>query len=78
MDEASGRVREAELQLRLARAELAAKAKNQRLLQKEADATRTVRNILIPRVFGTCMSCLCTGWVSISRTDFGMSLCLYE
>ena len=78
VDEASSRVREAELQLRLARAELAAKAKTQRHLQKEADATRTVRNILIPRVFGTCMSCLCTGWVSISRTDFGMSLCLYE
>ena len=60
VDEASSRVREAELQLRLARAELAAKAKTQRLLQKEADATRTVRNIPIPRVFGTCMSCLCT------------------
>ena len=66
VDEASSRVREAELQLRLARAELAAKAKTQRLLQKEADATRTVRNILIPRVFGTCMSCLCTYMSGIS------------
>ena len=53
VDEASRRVREAELQLRLARAELAAKTKTQRLLQKETDAARTVRNILIPRVFGS-------------------------
>ena len=21
---------------------------------------------------------ICTGWVSISRTDFGMALCVYE
>jgi len=62
VDEASSRVREAELQLRLARAELAAKAKTQRLLQKEADAARTVRNILIPRVFGTCMSMYIYEW----------------
>ena len=61
-EEAAAAVREAELQLRLARAELAAKAKNQRLLQKEADATRTVRNILIPRVFGTCMSMYIYEW----------------
>ena len=53
VDAASSRVREAELQLRLARAELAAKAKNQRLLQKETEDARTVRNILIPRVFGS-------------------------
>ena len=46
--EASRRVREAELQLRLARAELAAKSKTQRLLQKETEDARTVRNILIP------------------------------
>ena len=46
--EASRRVREAELQLRLARAELAAKSKTQRLLQKETEEARTVRNILIP------------------------------
>ena len=62
VDEASRRVQEAELQLRLARAELAAKTKTQRLLQKEADATRTVRNILIPRVFGTCMSMYIYEW----------------
>ena len=61
-EEAAAAVREAELQLRLARAELAAKTKTQRLLQKEADATRTVRNILIPRVFGTCMSMYIYEW----------------
>ena len=55
-EEAAAAVREAELQLRLARAEMAAKTKTHRLLQKETDAARTVRNILIPRVFGTCMS----------------------
>ena len=59
VDEASSRVREAELQLRLARAELAAKAKNQRLLQKETEDARTVRNILIPRV---CMSMYIYEW----------------
>ena len=51
--EASRRVREAELQLRLARAELAAKNKTSRLLQRETQDARTVRNILIPRVFGS-------------------------
>ena len=56
VDEASRRVREAELQLRLARAEQAAKEKTHRLLQKETEEAQTVRNILIPRVFGTCMS----------------------
>jgi multidrug resistance efflux pump len=53
VDEASRRVREAELQLRLARAEQAAKKKTHRLLQKETEEARTVRNILIPRVFGS-------------------------
>ena len=48
VNEASRRVREAELQLRLARAELAAKSKMHRLLQKETEDARTVRNILIP------------------------------
>jgi hypothetical protein len=57
-EEASSRVREAELQLRLAKAELAAKTKTHRLLQKETEATRTVRNILIPRV---CMSMYMSG-----------------
>ena len=60
-EEAAAAVREAELQLRLARAELAAKTKTHRLLQKETDAARTVRNILIPRVFGTCMSMYMSG-----------------
>ena len=62
VDVASRMVREAEQQLRLARAELAAKTKTQRLLQKETDAARTVRNILIPRVFGTCMSMYIYEW----------------
>ena len=53
VDEASRREREAELQLRLARAEHAAKKKTHRLLQKETCEARTVRNILIPRVFGS-------------------------
>jgi multidrug resistance efflux pump len=53
VDEASRRVREAELQLRLARAEQAAKKKTHRLLQKETEEARTVGNILIPRVFGS-------------------------
>ena len=57
-EEAAAAVREAELQLRLARAELAAKTKTHRLLQKETEATRTVRNILIPRV---CMSMYMSG-----------------
>jgi hypothetical protein len=61
-EEAAAAVREAELQLRLARAELAAKTKTHRLLQKETDAARTVRNILIPRVFGTCMSMYIYEW----------------
>ncbi len=47
-EEAAAAVREAELQLRLARAELAAKNKTHRLLQKETEEARTVRNILIP------------------------------
>ena len=53
VDMASRMVREAELQARLARAELAAKNKTLRLLQREAEDARTVRNIIIPRV---CMS----------------------
>ena len=53
VDETSRREREAELQLRLARAEQAAKKKTHRLLQKETEEARTVRNILIPRVFGS-------------------------
>ena len=61
-EEAAAAVREAELQLRLARAELAAKTKTHRLLQKETEAARTVRNILIPRVFGTCMSMYIYEW----------------
>ena len=66
-EEASSRVREVELQLRLARAELAAKTKTHRLLQKETDAARTVRNILIPRVFGTCMSMYMSG-ISVNNS----------
>ena len=58
VDEASSRVREAELQLRLARAELAAKNKTLRLLQRETEDARTVRNIIIPRV---CMSMYMSG-----------------
>ena len=61
-EEAAAAVREAELQLRLAKAELAAKTKTHRLLQKETEAARTVRNILIPRVFGTCMSMYIYEW----------------
>ena len=57
-EEAAAAVREAELQLRLARAELAAKSKTHRLLQKETEDARTVRNILIPRV---CMSMYMSG-----------------
>ena len=57
--EASRRVREAELQLRLARTEQAAKKKTHRLLQKETEDARTVRNILIPRV---CMSMYIYEW----------------
>ena len=53
VDMASRMVREAELQARLARAELAAKNKTLRLLQRETEDARTVRNILIPRVFGS-------------------------
>ena len=44
VDMASRMVREAELQVRLARAELAAKNKTLRLLQREAEDARTVRN----------------------------------
>ena len=58
VDEASRREREAELQLRLARAEHAAKRKTHRLLQKETCEARTVRNILIPRVFGSVYVCM--------------------
>jgi hypothetical protein len=47
VDEASRREREAELQLRLAKADHAAKRKTHRLLQKETCEARTVRNILI-------------------------------
>ena len=67
--EASRRVREAELQLRLARAELAAKNKTHRLLQKETEDARTVRNILIPRVFGleVCMSMYMSG-ISVNNS----------
>jgi len=53
VDVASRMLREAELQVRLARAELAAKNKTLRLLQRETEDARTVRNILIPRVFGS-------------------------
>ena len=53
VDVASRMLREAELQVRLARAELAAKNKTLRLLQRETQDARTVRNILIPRVFGS-------------------------
>ena len=66
-EEAAAAVREAELQLRLARAELAAKTKTHRLLQKETEAARTVRNILIPRVFGTCMSMYMSG-ISVNNS----------
>ena len=69
VDEASSRVREAELQLRLARAELAAKAKTQRLLQKETEAARTVRNILIPRVFGSVyVYCMYMSGISVNNS----------
>jgi len=63
-EEAAAAVREAELQLRLAKAELAAKTKTHRLLQKETEATRTVRNILIPRV---CMSMYMSG-ISVNNS----------
>ena len=53
VDEASRMEREAELQLRLAKADNATKRKTLRLLQKETCEARTVRNILIPRVFGS-------------------------
>ena len=65
VDEASRRVREAELQLRLARAEQAAKKKTHRLLQKETEETRTVRNILIPRV---CMSMYIMSGISVNNS----------
>ena len=58
VDEASRREREAELQLRLAKADNAAKQKTLRLLQKETCEARTVRNILIPRVFGSVYVCM--------------------
>ncbi len=57
VDAAKRREREAELQHRLAKAEHSAKRATLRLLQKEICAARLVRNILIPRVFGSvCMS----------------------
>ena len=58
VDEASRREREAELQLRLAKADNAAKQKTLRLLQKETCEARTIRNILIPRVFGSVYVCM--------------------
>ena len=58
VDEASRREPEAELQLRLAKAEHSAKRATLRLLQKEICAARTVRNILIPRVFGSVYVCM--------------------
>ena len=58
VDEASRREREAELQLRLAKADQAAKRKTLRLLEKETCEARTVRNILIPRVFGSVYVCM--------------------
>jgi hypothetical protein len=64
VDMASRMVREAELQARLARAELAAKNKTLRLLQREAEDARTVRNILIPRV---CMSMYMSG-ISVNNS----------
>ena len=48
VDEASRRESEVELQLRLAKAEHSAKRATLRLLQKETEEARTVRNILIP------------------------------
>ena len=57
VDEASRRESEVELQLRLAKAEHSAKRATLRVIQKEICAARLVRNILIPRVFGSvCMS----------------------
>ncbi len=64
VDMASRMVREAELQVRLARAELAAKNKTLRLLQRETEDVRTVRNILIPRV---CMSMYMSG-ISVNNS----------
>ena len=64
VDVASRMVREAELQVRLARAELAAKNKTLRLLQRETEDARTVRNILIPRV---CMSMYMSG-ISVNNS----------
>ena len=58
VDEASRREREAELPHRLAKAEHAAKRKTLRLLQKETCEAQTVRNILIPRVFGSVYVCM--------------------
>ncbi len=56
-DEANRREREVELQLKLVKAEHTAKRATLRLLRKEICDARLVRNILIPRVFGSvCMS----------------------
>ena len=57
-DEANRREREVELQLKLVKAEHTAKRATLRLLQKEICAARTVRNILIPRVFGSVYVCM--------------------
>jgi hypothetical protein len=51
------REREGELQLKLLKSETSAKPATLRLIRKEICAARLVRNILIPRVFGSvCMS----------------------
>ncbi len=56
-DDANRREREVELQLKLVKAEHTAKQATLRLLRKETCEARLVRNILIPRVFGSvCMS----------------------
>ncbi len=57
VEAAKRREKEVELQLKFIRAELTAKRATLRLLRKEICDAWLVRNILIPRVFGSvCMS----------------------
>ena len=57
VEAAKRREKEVELQLKFVRAELSAKRATLWLLRKEICDARLVRNILIPRVFGSvCMS----------------------
>jgi hypothetical protein len=57
VEEALRREPEGELQLRLLKTDTSAKRATLWVIQKEICAARLVRNILIPRVFGSvCMS----------------------